>query len=271
MAPITGSAAARDGTRIAYRLWDGAVHLPRIAAVHSLALAGGMWEGVAQALAGRARLLAIDARGHGASGRAAGPYDTALFADDLAAAMDAVGWNAATIAGCSMGGCIAQTFAANHPARTEALVVFDTTAWYGAEAPAAWRDRAAKARAGGMQALVPFQAERWFSTGFNAAHPDVLAHWLDVFQANDLGCYEATCHMLGDADLRPLLPRIAAPTAVIVGEEDHATPPAMARALAEGIAGATLRIVPGARHLLPIERPDIAAEAIAALLPRNAA
>lgn len=259
--------AAADGTGLAWRLWDGPDELPRVALVHSLALHGGMWDGVAWLLAGRARLLAMDCRGHGASERVRGPYATAQFAGDLAAVLDAQGWDAATVVGCSMGGCVAQDFAARQPARTQGLVLVDTTAWYGPDAPAAWRERGEIALRGGMAALTGFQAARWFTTGFNAAKPEVLAHWLGVFQTNDAACYAAACRMLGEADLRPLLPRIAAPTAVLVGEEDGATPPAMARALADAIAGATLQVIPGAKHLSPVETPAPVAAAIAALLP----
>jgi len=262
-----GAARASDGTRLAWRLWDGPPGAPRVALVHSLALHGGMWQGVADHLAGRASLLALDCRGHGASGRAPGPYTTAIFADDLAAVLDAVGWDRAVIAGCSMGGCVAQHFAASHPARTTGLVLFDTTAWYGPDAPAAWAERAAKARAGGMRALAAFQAARWFTAGFD---PAVLARWLDAFAGNDIACYEATCAMLGAADLRPLLPRIAAPTRIMVGAEDAATPPAMAQAIAEQIPGAGMEILQGAKHLLPIERPEAAARTIAALLEPHA-
>ncbi len=261
-----GETRASDGTRLVWRQW-GAEDAPRVALVHSLALHGGMWQGVADALADRATLLALDCRGHGASGHAPGPYTTDLFADDLAAVLDAVGWDRAVIAGCSMGGCVAQHVAAKYPARTAGLALFDTTAWYGPDAPAAWADRAAKARAGGMRALAGFQATRWFTAGFD---PAVLAHWLDAFAENDIACYAASCAMLGGADLRPLLPRIAAPTAVMVGAEDEATTPAMARAIAEAIPGATLEIVPGAKHLLPIERPEAAARAIASLLKPRA-
>jgi 3-oxoadipate enol-lactonase len=261
-----GEARARDGTRLAWRLWGGE-GLPRVALVHSLALHGGMWQGVADQLASRARLLALDCRGHGASGRAPGPYTTGLFADDLAAVLDAAGWDRAVIAGCSMGGCVAQHFAARHAARTAGLMLFDTTAWYGPDAPAAWAERVAKARAGGMRALAGFQAARWFTAGFD---PAVLAQWLDAFAENDIACYEATCAMLGAADLRPLLPRIAAPTHVMVGAEDEATPPAMAQVIADAIPGARITVLEGAKHLLPIERPDAAASAIAALLEPRA-
>ena len=259
-----GETRAADGTRLTWRLWPG--EGPRLACLHSLALDGGMWEGVAAALAGRASLLAPDARGHGTSGHAPGPYTPAVMADDLVAVLDALGWPAATVAGCSMGGCVAQAFAALHPARTEGLALLDTTAWYGPAAPAQWGARAATARREGLGALRGFQAERWFSAGFAAAHPEVLERWLGVFVANDVACYAESCAMLGNADLRPLLPRIAAPTRVLVGEHDHATPPAMAQALAAAIPGATLTLLPGARHITPIERPGEVAAWLAGLL-----
>ena len=265
----TGTSPAADGTPIFWRRWDAPADRPAVALLHSLALDGGMWEGVAAALAGRARLLAVDCRGHGASGRVVGPYTTGLMADDLAAVLDAQGWHAVTVAGCSMGGCVAQDFAARHAARVQGLVPIDTTAWYGPEAASAWGGRAATAREKGFDALAPFQSERWFTPAFNAAHPDVLTRWLGVFRANDVACYEAACAMLGAADLRPLLWRITARTVVVVGEHDAATPPSMARDLAAGIAGATLRIIPGAKHLSPIEAPEAIAAAIAEVLPQG--
>jgi len=67
--------------------------------------------------------------------------------------------------------------------------------------------------------------------------------------------------MLGACDLREALPTIRMPTTVIVGEEDYATPVKMAQELHAGIAGSTLTVLKGARHLTPIERPqEIAAE-----------
>jgi hypothetical protein len=73
---------------------------------------------------------------------------------------------------------------------------------------------------------------------------------------NDVQAYGETCRMLGVCDLRAVLPRLTMPAAIVVGEEDYATPVDMAR-----IAGSTLTAVKGARHLTPLEVPDrIAAE-----------
>jgi 3-oxoadipate enol-lactonase len=84
---------------------------------------------------------------------------------------------------------------------------------------------------------------------------------VDVFLRNDVKAYVETCTMLGSADQRAALAGLKLPTSVIVGEEDYATPIAMAEVLHKGIAGSTLTILSGARHLTPLERPDtVAAE-----------
>lgn len=264
-----GFATTRDGTRLAYRL-HGTGNGPRIALIHSLALSGAVWDGVVARLAGQADLLVYDCRGHGASDRRGAPYTTALFADDLADLMDHVGWTDAIVAGCSMGGCVAQAFAGAHPQRTTALGLIDTTAWYGEKAPAEWRQRAETGRTKGLQSLAEFQTTRWFTDAFRAANPDVLKRYIDIFVANDPDCYVASCVMLGDADLRPLLGGLRMPVAVLVGEEDYATPVAMASALQQDIAGATLTVLKG-RHITPIELPGEIAGALMSLAERAGA
>jgi pimeloyl-ACP methyl ester carboxylesterase len=61
-------------------------------------------------------------------------------------------------------------------------------------------------------------------------------------------------------DLREILPQIAAPTAVIVGEEDVLIPVAMSREIHDLTPGSTLHIIPGCGHLPPIEKPAIVAD-----------
>jgi pimeloyl-ACP methyl ester carboxylesterase len=58
------------------------------------------------------------------------------------------------------------------------------------------------------------------------------------------------------ADARPLLASIACPTLVLVGDSDEATPPALSQAMADGIPGATLVVVPECGHLSTLEKPD---------------
>ena len=172
---MTNSFQTHDGCAISYTLRPAHnANAPRLALIHSLALDRTIWDGVAQELEGEAHLLAYDCRGHGKSGNSGKPYAVEQFANDLAELLDHAGWPSAAVAGCSLGGCVAQAFGGLHPQRAAALGLIDTTAWYGADAPRQWRDRAAKAQAGGLGEMVDFQISRWFSDKFRAECPDLV-------------------------------------------------------------------------------------------------
>src|SRR5947207_1494774 len=241
---------------------------PRLALLHAPSLDRSVWDGVVQRLEDEAEILRYDCRGHGQSQKAKGPYTASLFARDLAELFDHIGWDNAAVAGCSMGGNVAQAFAAEYPQRVDALGLIDTTAWYGADAPAKFKERAETARAKGMRGMIDFQLTRWFSDDFRANHPEVLKRTFDIFVANDLDCYAASCGLLGAADTREALGSFKMPVAIVVGEEDYATPVAMAKQLHEAIPQSTLTIIPGARHLTPIEFPDRIASELRGLLAR---
>jgi 3-oxoadipate enol-lactonase len=269
-----GSFTAPDGLSTAYTLHaetrpGGSPARPRIALIHSLALDQSFWDGVVPLLTAHADVLTYDCRGHGKSGRTKIKFTPELFAADLAHLLDHVNWPRVTLAGCSMGGCVAQAFAGLYPDRVAALALIDTTAWYGPTAPKDWRERAATAATKGFQALSAFQATRWVSDAFREAHPDVIRAKLDVFMANDIDCYTATCEMLGDADLRHYQPAMRMPASVIVGEEDYAAPVAMSEQMQKAMPNATLSVLPNVRHLTPIECPAVIAEKILALIERT--
>ena len=161
-----------------------------------------------------------------------------------------------------MGGTVALAFGAAYPKRAQGLALVDTTAWYGANAREEWRARGEKAANEGFAAMIGFQLSRWFSDGFREAHAEEVDAVARVFLANDVGCYQAACAMLGDADLRDTVRSFRMPVSVIVGEEDYATPLAMSQNLHDLIAGSTLTVIRGGRHLTPIQCP----KEIAALL-----
>jgi 3-oxoadipate enol-lactonase len=268
-----GNFTAPDGLSIAYTLQaasrpGGSPARPRIALIHSLALDQRIWDGVVPLLIQHADVLTYDCRGHGKSARPRMKFTPELFAADLARLLDHVNWPRVTLAGCSMGGCVAQAFAGLYPDRVQALALIDTTAWYGPSAPKDWRERADTAATKGFEALSGFQATRWVSDTFREAHPQLIRANLEVFLANDIDCYRATCEMLGDADLRHYQSAMRMPTSVIVGEQDYATPVAMSEQIQKAMPDATLSVLKNVRHLTPIERPAVIAEKILALMER---
>ncbi|WP_313808144.1 alpha/beta fold hydrolase [Sphingobium sp.] len=260
---IEKTAVAADGVKLHYSI-HGSGPL-RLALTHSLAMTGSFWTRLIDALGDHATVLSWDCRGHGASDKPAGPYTVEMFGDDLATVFDAAGWDRAICAGASMGGTVTLAFAARHPARVSALGLIDTTASYGAGAPEAWEGRAQKARDEGLASLTAFQETRWFSDGFRAANPGLVAECVEIFCANDLNAYGETCRMLGAADLIDQLPAIRVPTMILVGDEDYATPPPMAEQMHGLIGGSTLEIIAGARHLTPLECPDLIADRLLTL------
>jgi 3-oxoadipate enol-lactonase len=262
-----GKARAQDGCEIFYRL-HSQPGKPRVALIHSVALDHSIWAQVVQKLGSDFEILTYDCRGHGRSDRRPGRYTT-RFADDLAAVLDDCKWPAATIAGCSMGGGVAQAFAAAYPKRALALGLIDTTAWYGPTAPADWNQRAAMAAESGFAGMIAFQVTRWFSDDFRSAHPESVDAVSQVFLANDMACYQASCKMMGELDFREILGSLHMPVSVIVGEEDYATPVSMSESLHAGIPGSTLHVIRGGRHLTPIQCPEEIASLLRDLAPRT--
>jgi 3-oxoadipate enol-lactonase len=263
--PMTASKLkSPDGTQLAYELRGRVGDAPPVVLIHSLGMDRTFWNAVTPALAQVTAVLLYDCRGHGQSDKPTGPYQIEQFANDLADLMDGVGWRSAVIAGASMGGCVTLAFAAAYPARALALGLFDTTAWY--DAPDKWEERAVAAETKGLGALVEFQTTRWYTDAFRAHRKDVVDASVATFLANSPRAYADTCRMLGACNLTAALPRLAMPVRIAVGEEDYATPVAMAETLHHGIAGSTLTVIDSARHLTPLETPDRVTAELRALI-----
>ena len=130
--------------------------------------------------------------------------------------------------GLSLGGCVAQAIAVEHPELVRGLGLVDTTCWYGETAMVDWEARAQKAMSDGLDSLAAFQFARWFTPEFLEQRPDVAQRLLRIFKATSLDSYVATCRAMGALDLRPRLGSITVPTTILVGAVDPATPVHMA-------------------------------------------
>ena len=251
---INSATRARDGESISFALHSSS-KMPnrRLVLIHSLAMDGVFWNKNIPALVECANVLTIDCRGHGNSSKSLTKYSIEVFANDLEDVLNHLGWDDAVIVGASMGGSVSLAFAIKHPQRAKGLGLIDTTAWYGDDAPQKWAERATKAVNEGLAALVGFQKTRWFSESFINKHPEEVAQLVETFLANNVQCFQQTCTMLGEFDLRGSLKNLNLPTAIIVGEEDYATPVEMANYMHENIKNSSLEIIPKARHLTPIE------------------
>jgi 3-oxoadipate enol-lactonase len=254
----------RDGAEITCEARGYMKASPPIVLVHSLAMDHRFWDPVASMLIGTTTVLTYDCRGHGQSDKPEGEYRVEQFATDLADLVDHFNWRSVVVAGASMGGCVALSYAAAYPGRVAGLGLFDTTAGY--NAPEAWEERAVTAETRGLDAMVEFQTTRWFTDDFRAKHKDVVDSTVAVFLANPPRAYAQACRMLGAFNIAHALPLLKMPARIVVGEEDYATPVAMAEALHRGIPRSSLTVIPNARHLTPLECPHKIAAELQALL-----
>lgn len=230
--------------------------------LHALAMSAEMWREFSSHLQFDAPMYAIDLRGHGESERARGPYSTAQFARDVLAVIDHLKVDRVNLVGCSMGGTVAMAFAGHYPDRVQSLNLIDTTACYGDDAKESWEKRAQQGFTQGLASLLSFQVERWFSPLFAEKNPDIVKFYQNIFVKNDASCYLETCRMLGKADERTQLVNYKGPCSVVVGDEDYATPVAMAEEIASLLPQAKLTVLNAVRHYSPIQAPEKVGECI---------
>ena len=226
--------------------------------LHPLALSGRVWASFADRLAAHYDVISPDSRGHGSSGWDGAPFGIADLADDIVVLLDALGLDAAHLLGMSMGGSVAMDVAGRYPDRVDRLVLADTTAWYGDDAPHTWKERAQRAQSVSRRSQVPFQVDRWFTEQFRRTRADEVRRVTSIFIETDSAAHAQACLAFGAMDGRGLLGKVTAPTLSITGEEDYATPSPMGAYAAEHVVDGVALTLPGLRHLSLVERPELA-------------
>jgi 3-oxoadipate enol-lactonase len=233
---------------------EGPADSPVVVLLNSLGADLAMWEPQAAALRDRFRVVRFDARGHGASPVPPGPYSLADLGADLLALLDRLEVDRAALLGVSLGGATAAWVAAHAPERVERLGDFFSSARF--DPTGAYLERAALVRAEGTGAVAAAVVERWLTPVLRERNPALAARMRAMIAATVAEGYAASAEAVSRADLRGDLARITAPTLVVSGSEDPATPPEHGRALAAGIPGARFVELAGAAHLGNVERPD---------------
>jgi 3-oxoadipate enol-lactonase len=235
---------------------------PNMLLLHCLGVDRHLWDIAARGLDRDYTLLAYDFPGHGETALPAGAYGIAQLSRQLAAVLKRDGVGRTHVAGISLGGLVAQHFAAHYPDMTDRLALIDTTPRYVDEMRKMWVDRAATARSAGVPALIDGLMQIWFTPEFVAANPPAVRYVRDTLGRTSGEGYALTCEALGAADLRPLVKQIAAKTLVVCGEND--VPPFLdaARWLAETLPQAQLRWLGSARHASVLEQPEAFRQAL---------
>ena len=224
--------------------------------LHGFPLDGRMWE-YQQEAAARHLMLVPDLRGFGRSPLPPKGFTLEDHARDVADCMDVHMIPRSVVCGFSMGGYVALALAAMFPRKIMGLVLVDT--------------RAAADSEQGRQARTA-NAERALSEGMTFLADDMLFKllaestlrddaalsrkvWSLMVDQRREGMAAALLAMRDRPSRADAVRGLECPVLVVVGEHDRLTPPAEAEAMAAGIPGTSVAIVPGAGHLTPMERP----------------
>jgi len=252
-----------NGIEINYEIeGDG----PWITLGHSLACNLHMWDEQMDVLTKHFKVLRFDTRGHGQSSAPAGDYTLEQMADDVKGLFDALGIKQTHWMGLSMGGMIGQTFALKYPGVFQSLILADTTSRRPPNAAEMWGERIAIARAKGMAGVLDATLARWFTEAYRHTHKDVMARIGQQILSTPVAGFCGACAAIAKVDTLDRLQEIVCPALILVGEQDHGTPPDMARAIHANLPGSELVMIADAAHLSNVQQHEIYNHAMMAFL-----
>lgn len=203
-----------------------------------------MWEPQWPALRERFRVLRCDLRGFGGSPVGTRPYS---HVHDLAELLDHVGVRAPAVVAASYGGKVAVDLALARPERVRGLVLASPALAdhdWSPRAESFFAEEEAALGRGDLDAAVELNAHTW---GLGAEVLPMVRRALELQQAGSVDEVEPPAARLD---------RLAAPTLALAGERDLPDFPAIARRIAAEAPAARAEIVPGAGHLLSLDRPE---------------
>lgn len=230
------------------------------------------WRRQLEALSGRYRAAAWDARGYGGSDDGPDAFAFTDFADDVVRALDHLGADRAHVVGLSMGGRIALDLWRRHPARVRTLTLADTSA--GSKETAA-PEKVEAFLAARRKPLLEGKTTADIALDVAATlagpeiAPEVHAELIASLSALRAGPYIRTLEAVTRFTGFPDPATIDVPALIIVGEHDRVAPPHVAQAMADAIPGAEFQIIPGAGHISNLERPDAFDAALLGFLTRH--
>jgi 3-oxoadipate enol-lactonase len=226
---------------------------PWLTFIHQLGGDLSVWDQMAGYFSKDFTVLRYDLRGHGETEESPGAFAIEDLAADLASLLDQLGAPSTHVVGLSIGGMVAQHFAADFPDRADSLTVVSAPAFTPESARTAFDERAASVRKNGAQSIVDATLERWLSADFRKAHPEVVEQVGETIARTQPESFARAAEAVRDFDARGKLGSIRCPTLVVAGERDTGTPTAAVRVIAESVAGAQFEILDAA-HLSPVEQ-----------------
>lgn len=233
---------------------------------HGYLMSHAMFDGQVQALSQHFKCVRYDQRGHGQSEVTQSGYEIYNLVDDAIALIERLNVGAVHFVGMSTGGFVGMRIALKRPDLIKSLVLMDTSA--GAEPPEAKKQYGRLLKAVkylGWWAVLNKAMAVLFHPSFlkDPNKKSIVNQWKSIITGHNKNGLIAFGHGIFDRDdVQGQLHTITVPTAVIVGDEDKATPPEKAQAMADAITNAHLYTIEQVGHTAAIEKPDEVAQAM---------
>ena len=252
-----------NGVELYYE-WHGPQDAPVVVFVNGLLTDTTSWAAHLPLFTDRYRCLVYDCRGQGRSSKPDQPYVPTLHAADLAALCETIGIGSALFVGLSNGGIALLYFAADHPVLVRALAVSGVFAHADALQQAKLRSWATAMAAGSAPLRFDVSMPWVWGARFLSDNVERVMKFRDRAL---LMPEEAAINLIRgamDHDARPVLPRVSAPTLVLVGEEDLLTPRWLAEDVVRRLPRARLEVLAGGGHGVALEDPNAFSERVLA-------
>jgi len=235
--------------------------------LHGLGSYVGDWRPQVEALSDSFRIIAVDLRGHGRSGKPAGPYSVPQFAADVAALIRALDVGSAHVVGLSLGGAVAFQLAVDAPSLVRSLVIINSGPSFVANRQIRFAlfVRLLMLKVVGLKGLGGMIAKRLFP---KTGQEPLRRGFLDHFVTNDRRAYQASTRALVGWTVADRLAEITCPVLVMSGDRDY-TPVSAKEAYVAALTNARLAVIRDAGHACTLEQPDQVNQALRTFLSRD--
>lgn len=224
---------------------------PAVLLVHGLGATSNFYQVQADALAAHHRVIRVDSAGAGRSPVTDG-ISVDAHADDLAALLDTLNIESATVVGHSLGTLVVRSLAARYPDKVSSLVLLGAIREPAQAGRKAQHDRAAVLRGTGTAAVAPGVVANALSDTTRRDKPEVAAFVREMVMRQDPEGYARNCEALaGATDPGPIDPNLS--LLLITGSDDKVGPAEASQELADAHGNATVEIIPGIGHWTAVE------------------
>jgi 3-oxoadipate enol-lactonase len=224
--------------------------------LHAFAADRHLWQPQVLALSPHYRVITVDLRGFGASGKTDGsPVDMDRYADDIAALLKGLAIEQAVVGGISLGGYVVLALAQRHPHLLRGLILANTRAGADTEQTRAARaDLAQALQRKGSAAITAFYGDKLFGPTMSLQAKQTVRDML--LRQHPQAMISALLGMARRPDRSAFLDQIALPTLIVSGTADPVIPSSESRFMHEHIRGGTFVDITDAGHLSNLDKPQ---------------